>query len=91
MDREHAIEQLSAHQRQILRMLEARRDRELYEGAAAGDRNAGSGEFWVTYSADERYAPLPRSQVLDMKALGLIVEKWPGSYVLAPRSDAMEK
>jgi hypothetical protein len=75
------ILELNFRQRKALELLNARRDRDIYEGGGPDGRR-GSGRFWVTYSGGERYEPLTWSDVRNMQAAGLIMERYPGCYVL---------
>jgi hypothetical protein len=77
---------LNQRQRRVLDLLRARTDRELYEGAGR-DPGMGSGQFWVTYTADETYSPLSWAEVRQMEAAGLIKRMWPGCYVLAEQRE----
>ena len=71
---------LSAHQVQALQLLRADRRRDLYEGA--GRANEGCGMFWITYSADESYAPWTAREVEELAAAGLLVQRWPGCFTI---------
>lgn len=75
---------LSPHEQQAMALLAGDTRRDLYEGAAA-DGRSGSGNFWVTYTADEKYLPFANREVLTLLQRGLIVEKWPGWYT-TPRN-----
>lgn len=70
---------LSPHEQQAIALLGADSRRDLYEGAAA-DGRSGSGNFWITHTATERYSPFENHEVANLVRHGLIVEKWPGCY-----------
>ncbi len=74
---------LTEKQRKVLDLLASRPDRDLYEGSAPPNGKFGSGQFWLTYSADEVYSPLGWGDVRQLEDAGLIVERWPGCYMLA--------
>lgn len=82
-DMRRALMRALAHDKEtVLELMRARSDRELYEGAGP-DGKTGSGMFFVTYSAGERYAPLTAAQVAELERGGRIRQKWPGCYMLA--------
>jgi hypothetical protein len=83
-----ATTDLNARQQRVLELLRERRDRELYEGAAPPMGKHGSGQFWVTHSADAVYSALGWEEVRDMERRGLIVERWPGCYRLPPSPES---
>lgn len=65
------------------RVLEIMRPRELYEAASAGDRKRGSGKWYVTRSAHEKYEPLSTEEVQGLVKRGYLIEKYPGCCALA--------
>lgn len=74
---------MTPRQQRIIDLMQARPERDLYEGSAPPNARLGSGEFWLTYSADEHYQPLRREDVDALVQLGVIVERWPDCYKLA--------
>lgn len=48
--------------------------RDLYEGC--------DGKYWVTYSADDSYEPLAKSEAEELASLVPLTQKWPGCYTL---------
>ena len=75
---------LSPHEQQAMALLAGDTRRDLYEGAAA-DGQSGSGNFWITHTAGEKYSPFASREVRSLLQRGLIVEKWPGYYT-TPRN-----
>jgi hypothetical protein len=71
---------INQRQQRIVDLMRADPRRDLYEGAAPA--GSGSGEFWVTYSAEESYEPLNWDEVRDLEARGITRELWPGCYCL---------
>ena len=70
-----------ANRQRALDMMQAAPRHELYEGAAPGGK-LGSGLFYLTYS-EGKGPVLDRADIANLLSDGLIVEKYPGCYVLA--------
>jgi hypothetical protein len=70
-----------ANRQRALDMMQADPRHELYEGATVGG-NLGSGLFYLTYS-EGKGPVLDRPDIDNLLSDGLIVEKYPGCYVLA--------
>lgn len=70
---------LNDRQRSALELLRSNPERDLYEGAGGGG-NRGSGEYWITYSADKAYLPLHWEDVRDLLEQGLLCDKWPAAH-----------
>lgn len=66
------------------------KQRDVYEGASPGNQKNGSGEYWVTHSAGQEYQHLNQQDVDELLAAGLIRQKWPGCYELAPQDNQKE-
>jgi hypothetical protein len=69
---------ITPHQKLVLEKMRASRGkRELYESASALDSERGSGEYFLTYSGDDRIRPLTRQDVSHLLMIGLIAKKYP--------------
>jgi hypothetical protein len=74
---------MNNRQAAVIRLLKIDLRRDLYEGSNGGKH--GNGEFWVTYSADEQYAPLTHEDIAELLKARVIRRKWPdcdGCFIL---------
>ena len=68
---------MNKQQEKVLKILRrGDRDRDLYEGR--------DGQYWVTYSANDEYEPLTRSEAEELARKVPLMQKWPGCYMLPP-------
>ena len=66
---------MNRQQEAVLKILKrGDKERDLYEGR--------DGQYWVTYSAEDKYEPLTRGEAEDLAAAIPLVQRWPGCYML---------